>query len=223
MLYSLALSDLKNEFPDSFNTYISERGDTFIKLGGVYSRKSVIERTCFADFIGDFHQVVGDSVENMAEILVSYIDNSGIYCRTKVLDALCGIGSLHGVATAISIFNEKSLFVNSLVLAKAFLSFNGDLEVLCAHLWNMSKDWNDDLKTAVIWVITDASSKYEEEFRQMLDAGKASPKVRDALKGYFNRARTKEESVLNTVLAAQPKSSEQPKPPKEIRGVIATQ
>ncbi|MCL2200766.1 MAG: hypothetical protein FWB75_02280 [Oscillospiraceae bacterium] len=150
--YSEALQNVKDRQPMAYSSYMSTYSKTavFHKLADVYSRKSCIERTCYADFIGSFPEAAELSQGQLADSLISYIDDSNIYCRTKVLRACCRIGSLQGVANVLQLFHDRSLFMHKQLLANELADFSGDQSLLGERLWDECKSWNDNISEAVV-------------------------------------------------------------------------
>jgi len=162
LAYSYALQHLKNESLQAYKTYIQGHYATFQRLADIYSRKSRIERTCYADFICTFPEVAGDTHGQLVDTLISYIDDSSIHCRAKILRALCSIGSIHGVVNALQVIHEKSLFVHRQLLTNELSNFSGNKRVLGRHLWNESRHWNSSITASVEQFITQGSGGYSK-------------------------------------------------------------
>jgi len=183
--YTQALQSLKGEFPEAYSGYAHKFSATFQKLADVYSRKPRIERTCYADFICTFPQVAGDAYGQLVETLISYIDDSNIHCRTKVLATLCHLGSVQGVANLLQIIHDRALFMHTQLLTNELSNFSDDKEVLGDHLWRESRHWNDNISVSVIQFITRFSPHYRDIFLPVLQDTSASPEVRAAIIRYY--------------------------------------
>jgi len=183
--YAQALQYLKSEFPEAYNGYIQKKHTVFQRLAYIYSKKSRIERTCYADFIGTFPQVAGDTPRQLVDTLISYIDDSNIHCRTKVLGALCGIGSVQGVVNVLQLIHDRGLFMHNQLLTNELSNFSGDKEILGEYLWRESRQWNDNITVSVIQFITRFSSRYRDTFLPILQDSSASPEVRAAVIRYY--------------------------------------
>ncbi|MCL2865384.1 MAG: HEAT repeat domain-containing protein [Lachnospiraceae bacterium] len=188
LVYSQALQYLKNDFPEAYDDYVHKRHATFQKLARIYSRKPRIERTCYADFVYTFPQVAGDTYGQLVEILISYMDDSSIYCRANVLSALCSIGSVQGVVNALRIMNEQSLFMHKNLLTRELLRFKGDKEVLARYLWNERRQWHDNILVPVIQFITQFTEcQYREVLFPVLQDASVSAEVRNAIIRYYGK------------------------------------
>jgi len=185
ILYAAALQRLKNEFPESYYAYAEKKHEVFLELADVYGRKSRIDRTCYADFISNFPELVGNVQGRLADVLISYIEDSCIYCRTKVLSALCSVGHLQGVANVLQVIHDRELFMHNRLLTTELLKFRGDQKILGELLWNKSNSWNDSITVSVIQFITKISDGYSEIFFQILLDASANLEVRIAAIRYY--------------------------------------
>ena len=185
--YSRALQTLKTNFPKAYTEYVKNRYEVFRKLAYIYRRKSRVERTCFTDFISNFPELVGDSYGQLADSFISYINDSGIHCRTKVISALCSIGSVQGVFNVLQVVNDKSLFMHSHLLTIELSKFRGDKEELASHLWNDGRHWNSDLRVSIVQYITDFSNQYTEIFLSALQDKSLNTEVRAAIIRYYKK------------------------------------
>jgi len=187
IVYAQALQYLKSEFPETYNEYAHRHFDAFHKLAVLYGRKPCIERTCYADFIGTFPEVAGDTYGELVNALISYIDDANIHCRMKVFHALCSIGTIQGVVNVLQLIHDRSLFMHSQFLAKELSNFNGDQEILGERLWDESQHWNDNLTVSVIQFITRVSNRYRETFLPILRDASVSAEVCIAMVQYYRK------------------------------------
>jgi len=182
--YSDTLKRLKNNSPETYRDYIHNKYSTFQKLADIYSRKHSIERACYADFVSNFPEVAGMN-KQMLDTLISYIYGSGVHCRVNVLRALCSIGSVSGVANALQVISDSSLFIHDQILTNELLNFKGDKEILGDRLWDEGRHWNDNVTVSVVQFITSVSDYYGETFMPVLQNSSTSTEVRAAIIRYY--------------------------------------
>jgi len=187
IVYAQALQYLKDEFPEAYNEYAHRSFDAFQKLAVLYGRKPRIERTCYADFIGTFPEVAGDTYGELVNALISYIDDSNIHCRIKVFRALCSIGTIQGIVNVLQLIHDRSLFMHSQLLTMELSNFNGDQELLAERLWDESRNWNDNLTVSVIQFITRISNRYRETFLPILRDTSTNTEVCIAMVRYYRK------------------------------------
>ena len=185
--YSDALNYIKSEFPEEYSEYINTRHEIFQQLANKYSKRTAVERACYAEFVYEFPQVMGESYEQLSDTLISYINNSAnnTYCRTNVMRALCSMGNARGIGNALQVVNDKQLFIHNHVLTDELAKFVGDKETLAKHLWSEALQWSDNLKISVIQFITRVSSEYGEAFLPVLQGYSADSEVRIAVIRYY--------------------------------------
>ena len=189
LAYAHALQYLKSEFPEAYSGYIHTKHTVFQGLAYTYSRKSRIERTCYADFICTFPRAVGDSHGQLVDTLISYIDDSNLHCRAKVLGALCSIGSVPGVANVLQLIHDRNLFMHEQLLTNELSNFNGDKEILADSLWSESQRWNDNITVSVIQFITRFSPHYSDVFLPFLQDTSVASEVRATIIRYYGEHR----------------------------------
>jgi len=187
IVYSHALQVLKERFPKAFNDYVKGRYTTFRELAFTYGKRPRIERTCYADFISRFPELAGDSYGQLADVLISYIDDSSIHCRTKVVSALCSIGSAQGVVNTLQIINDKSLFMHTHLLTSELSKFGGDKYAFADRLWSEGQGWNDSLMVSVVQFITGFSNQYIGTFFPALQDKSIGTTVRAAIIRYYEK------------------------------------
>jgi len=185
--YSHALQYIKHEFPEAYNEYIHNCYTTFGKLADIYSRKPLIELTCYTYFICHFPQVVGHTYGTLVDTLISFIDGSSVYCRANILCALCSIGNAQSVVNALQVVSDKSLFMHNQLLTNRLAHFTGDKEILEEYLWRTGQHWNDNILVSVIQFITQVSDSYSEKFLPVLQNASYSTEVRAAIIRYYGK------------------------------------
>ena len=185
--YSEALNYMKSEFPDEYSEYIRDKHTMFQNLANKYSKKSAVERACYADFVREFPVVAGESYEQLSDTLISYISNSSnnIHCRTNVVRALCSMGNINGVVNALQVVNDKQLFIHNHVLTDELTNFTGDKKDLAKNLWGGALQWSDNLQVSVIQFITRVSCEYREAFLPVLQDSSTGSHVRIAAIRYY--------------------------------------
>ena len=185
--YSHALQYIKHEFPEAYSNYIRNCHTTFLKLADIYSRKPLIELTCYTYFICHFPQVVNHTYVKLADTLISFIDGSSVYCRANILCALCSIGNVQSVVNALQVISDKSLFMHNQLLTNRLAHFAGDKEVLEEYLWSAGQNWNDNILVSVIQFITRTSNNYSEKFLTALQSASYGTEVRAAFIRYYGK------------------------------------
>ena len=185
--YAGALQNLKDEYPEYFEEYADKVQKVFHRLTEIYSRKPLIVRTGYTDFLCQFLSLVGAGSGQFTDTLISYTEDSNIHCRTNVLRILCSIGTVQGVGNLLRMISDGGLFLHRQLLTRELSDFAGDKEMLCEHLWSESHNFYDNMVVSLIQFITNTSELYCEKFLPLLQNTSVDKEVRIAMIRYFGR------------------------------------
>ncbi len=106
----------------------------------VYRKKPAMERALFAYLISLFPDKAAEEHKTLGEILIDYLDDSTIYCRQNVLQALYRLGNEDALVRALKIFYEHRWYHNPKLIADGLTQFRGDTSRLARRLWSQKKD-----------------------------------------------------------------------------------
>jgi len=182
--YVRALDKLREQ---GFNTrpYLFENYESFQYLAGKYKNEEVVARAFFAYFISKNAPCDGIKHNSLIESLLSYLNNSNMYCRENVLKALYSIGNLQSVENAFHILDKNKYFHHYKLLSDGLLTFTGDKEALAEKLYRHIRTWDVNMAIAVIKFISLTSDKYNERFLLLLKKRDVDPEIRIAIIRYF--------------------------------------
>lgn len=182
--YSLALDTLRDEGED-LESYLSELYLLIEDLSYKYKRREVYDKAFFAFFISKNPPCDGKVYNNLMETLISYLDNSNVYCRENVLKALYALGNSQAVENAFQIINKKGLFHHNKLLSDGLISFKGDKEELAENLWHYFDIWEQNIIISIIEFITRSSDKFKERFLVILSSKDTNVEIKIGLIRYF--------------------------------------
>jgi len=191
--FSHALNFIYLEYgKDLYKKYVRilVEGKIFQLLALVYKRKKNEERAYFAYFVSR-HPAVAKNAEgickNTTDTMVSFTTNSDIYCRVNVLKALCKLGDMQGIVSALQFFSDKPTFIHHKLLAEDLYSFAGDKEVLALKLWENHELWNNNIVLGIITFITMFSGGFKTAFLPVLQNQSAGADTRLAIIRYYKK------------------------------------
>jgi hypothetical protein len=184
--FSNALDVLVRESTEAAMEYIHASNDVFQKLARRYKSKESMEFAYFADFIYRFSSKSGDNSQ-LIDILISYLEDSDVYCRDNILRALNELGNLQAVEKALQIINDKGWFHHYKLITDGLAAFNGDKGELAAVLWGKYKKWNDYMMLAIVQFITEFSPNFRKAFFQVLQDSSANLEIRRAIIHYYSK------------------------------------
>lgn len=170
---------------DWLRAFVSACREVFPDLAHHYLHRPAMERAFFAYVIARYP--TGAAGGRLPTVLLEYLEDSTVYCRENVLQALYALGSASGVEQALRLFNERGWYHHSHMLADGLTAFQGDREALAAALWRECRGWDENLQTAVVQFASNVTDAMKEPFRQALAAPETPLEVRFALIRYFTR------------------------------------
>lgn len=182
--YVRALDILKKQDKD-IKRYLKENYILIQSLAHNYAKKENAERAFFAFFISKYPPINGKEYNPLMEILISYLDNSTIYCRENVLQALYALGNIQAIENALQIINDRQWFHHKKLLSDGLITFNGDKENLAQRLWSHRNKWDYNLMISIVQFITLVSDKFKETFFEVLKSENLNLEVRLSILRYY--------------------------------------
>lgn len=187
-IYIRALETINKEQPEESREYLRAISSTLQNLAFKYVRKDSMARAFFADIIRRFPPCDNNGAYHpMMDILISYLNNSSVYCRENVLNALYTLGNIQAVENALEIFDNQKWFHHQKLISDGLTAFAGDKEELAARLWSKYKKWDDYLMQAVVQFITNCSPNYCQVFLPVLLDNSTDIEMRLAIMRYYRR------------------------------------
>lgn len=180
-----ALEILKKE--QLFNIYIENIYTDWQFLALKYAKKDNMNKAFFAYVIATYPPVSKNDFSLIIQILLSYFNNSTIYCRENVLNALYALGNVQAVENALQMINDNHWFHHQKLLADGLAKFNGDKEKLMAKLWSHLNDWDENIMISIIQFINQCDGPYQETFLPVLQSDHTQLEIRLAIIRYYRR------------------------------------
>ena len=188
MAFQAVLAEQMSE--DQAREILRNNRPLFRSLALFYGKKPAMERAFFAYVIASFHPPVGEGHEQMAEILLRYLDNSTVYCRENVLHALYALGSAQAVEHAFTIMSQNSWYHSPKLISDGMVRFSGDRTALVRRLWNHRADWEECLVVGTVqFASLLPSDDFAADFLEALRKEELTTEAKFALVRYFQRHR----------------------------------
>ncbi|MBQ8390833.1 MAG: HEAT repeat domain-containing protein [Oscillibacter sp.] len=160
---------------------------SFQVLAVEYSRRPAMERAFYAYLMGLYHPYREQGGGRLVEVLMTYFDDSTVFCRENVLQALYAMGQASAVEQAFTLMSERGWYHHTRLLSDGLSSFAGDKVELAQRLWRRCTAWTEALQVAVVQFATDVSDSFSEEFLFALQDDSLPLETRFALLRYFQR------------------------------------
>ena len=192
--YMNALNHFKQDHKQAhfFNNYMNMlvKSNVFFTLSIDYLEKRNEEKAYFAYFISQYPQAAQTEsgvCTNTTNTIVSYINDSDIYCRTNVLKALCKVGDMYGIVNVLQFYSDSNSYVHHKLLAEDLFNFAGDREVLALFLWDNYRTWNFNIVVGVVTFITMFSTAFKTAFLPALKNKSLNAEIRLAIIRYYKK------------------------------------
>lgn len=182
--YVRALNTLREQ-GEKLEPYLVENYIVIQSLAYGYRKKDNMDKAFFAFFISKNPPCRGHEYRPIMEILLSYLEDSTVYCRENVLNALNILGNSQAIENAFQILNDRRLFHHQKLLADGLVMFTGDKEELAERLWHHLEDWDVNLMLSVVKFITISSDKFKERFFEVVQSSDIDLEIRLATLRYF--------------------------------------
>lgn len=171
---------------ESVNSYLSSLGDSFQGLCAYYGKRENMEKAYFAWFARRYHPYREEQTV-FRQLLVGYLENSTVYCRENVLQALYASGDMEAVETALGFLSDRGIFHHKKLLSDGLINFNGDCQTLAWRLWSHLGHWNNNTITAVVQFCTSLSAAFQVEFLNVLESSSSDRELRFAILRYYRK------------------------------------
>lgn len=179
--------DILREQEEDVSRYINENYIEIQSLAHHYSKKESMDRAFFAFFISKNPPNQDKEYRPIMEILISYMEDSTVYCRENVLNALYALGNPQAVENALQVINDRQWFHHQKLLADGLMTFTGDKDELAELLWSHLRKWDKNLMIAVVQFITASSDKFKEQFFEVVQCIDIDIEIRIAILRYYRR------------------------------------
>lgn len=168
--------------------FFQEHHPVILELAQEYSERDAMEQAFFAYVIAAFYPAVGDRRSPLLEHLLSYLDNSTVYSRENVLNALYALGSIQSVEHAFLFMSQRGWYHDPRLLADGLNRFQGEKEALANRLWNCRGQLAECFQVGTIR-FADALSgdSFADTFLRALETEELPTETRFTLVRYFRR------------------------------------
>lgn len=158
------------------------------ELAIAYARRDAMERAFMASFIASFRCPLSPNAGMLAEIMLSYLDDSTVFCRENVLQALYALGRPGAVENALQLMNERKWYHSPKLLSDGLTMYTGNREELVELLWRNHTQWDESFNVAVVQfgAFLD-SERIQSMFLDALLHEDVTVEVRFGLIRYFQR------------------------------------
>jgi len=186
--YQKALASEKISFTtEERAAYFWECRPVFLELAWKYQKRDPMERAFFAHVVSDCFACSEKVHDRMSEVMLSYLENSTVYCRENVLHALYALGDAHAVGQAFDYISKNGWYHHPRLISDGMRNFSGDKEELIRYLWKRKNSMEEFLLVGIVQFATGVSGAFAADFFQAMQDHREYLEVRLAILRYFHR------------------------------------
>lgn len=167
--------------------YLNRCAPVWEELARYYAHKDAMERAFFAYTLSELANSRLPNRNLLAECMLSYLENSTVYCREQVLCALYALGSDTALEQAFTVLTQHRWAHNAKLIADGLRHYTGDSTALVLHLWKNRTLWLDSILVGIIQFAADVSDVFSDPFASALMQEPLSLDVHLALMRYFRK------------------------------------
>ena len=157
-------------------------------LALAYQNRPAMERAFIAYWIASFHTPVGREQAMLPQIMLSYLDDSTVFCRENTLHALYALGHAMAVEHALQVMSDRQYYHNPKLLSDGMMTYTGDARDLVDRLWKHRMEWEECIVVSVVqYASMLKTAHWVEPFLAELRDEKVSLEILFSLIRYFQR------------------------------------
>lgn len=184
LCYSNALQEIPQS--DAKYQYIQACYDIIQQVGLVYISRPAMERAFFS-YVVSLYPPAQNRSRKILELLLSFMDNSTVYCRENILQAIYAIGNPIALEHVFTYMGENALYHNPKLISDGLIKFTGNKLELAHHLWAQQAHWPEWVQIAIIQFASLLDNSFQKEFLAALQSRETSNEVKFVLIRYFQK------------------------------------
>lgn len=188
MTFYTAIESWEQAQPGAASSFFQEHHSVILELAREYGEKDAMEQAFFAYVIAAFHPAIGERRSPLLEYLLNYLDNSTVYSRENILNALYALGSIQAVEHAFLFMSQRGWYHDPRLLADGLNRFQGEKESLANRLWSCRGQMAECFQVGTIRFADNLKGdSFAEAFLRALETETLPTETRFTLVRYFRR------------------------------------
>lgn len=184
MSFDYAIERLQSGDSARMEQYLAVIHPIFVHLAQFYLGKETAQGVYLLHLINKHSICTKAPFDPLCDIMLSYINKNGIYCKSKALEVLCSAGGVDKLVDAVTVLDRQQEYFPSKLMGALLLRFEGDCKTLIDALLNRFNGFSTELRVAVVGFAAKRSGDYCELFYNML-LNETDNELRYALMRYF--------------------------------------
>ncbi len=189
--YLLAFDQLMDELDRqdrTYQIYIGQLQPVFLYLATVYWKRENMQAAYYCHFLARHKLRRHMEMDQIQQVILSYLEKDSLYCKINALKALCSFGSPAVLADALQKLGRgQESQLHEKVITEALLTYTGDAEMLIECLWSRLERFSLQIQRAVLDYIRFQSGDYCGRMLKILQDPGRDKELRLAAIRYFGR------------------------------------
>lgn len=187
----LAFDRLLDELDDrseAYQSYLRQMQPVFLYLATVYWKRESTQAAYFCYFLSRHKLHRHMEMDQLQQVMLSYLKKSSLYCKINAWKALCSFGSPSILCKALQeLGTGDTSQLHEKVITEALLTYTGDPKDLIEALWSQMERFSVPIQRAVLDYIRFQSGNYREQMLEILRDKHRNKELRLSAVRYFGR------------------------------------
>ena len=175
------------ETDDVFLDYLRQLQPVMLYLATAYLRREATQAAYFCHFLARHPPRRYEEMEQLQQVLLSFLRRKDLYCRINAWKALCSLGSPDALMEALRELGKEDGQLHGKVITEALLTYTGDPDVLIGRLWDCFDRFSTQIQRAVLDYIRFQSGGCRGPMEAILRDPALDKELRIAAIRYFAR------------------------------------
>ena len=189
--YLLAFDGLMDELDSqaaAYQSYMRQLQPVFLYLATVYWKRESTQAAYFCYFLARHKLRRHMELDQIQQVMLSYLKKDSLYCKINAWKALCSFGSPSILVRALQELGAgETSQLHEKVITEALLTYTGDPKSLIEVLWSRMESFSIPIQRAVLDYIRFQSGDYRERMLGILRDERRDKELRLSAVRYFGR------------------------------------
>ena len=189
--YLLAFDRILNELDnqdENYQSYMKQMQPVFLYLATAYWKRENTQAAYFCYFLARHKLRRHMEMDQIQQVMLSYLQKDSLYCKINAWKALCSFGSPSAIVKALQELSAgEASQLHEKVITEALLTYTGDPGDLIETLWARLEGFSVSTQRAILDYIRFQSGGYGGRMLEILRDDRRDKELRLSAVRYFGR------------------------------------
>lgn len=187
LTFDRLLDELDSRSP-AYQSYLRQMQPVFLYLATVYWKRESTQAAYFCYFLARHKLRRHLELDQIQQVILSYLRKDSLYCKINAWKALCSFGSPSVIVAALQELGDgDESQLHEKVITEALLTYTGDPAELIETLWARLERFSIPIQRAVLDYIRFQSGDYSAPMLEILRDSRRDKELRLSAIRYFGR------------------------------------